>query len=574
MDARRTQRPSAALLFAAAVLLFALQTASLVRATDVETVTSSSLPAYGGSSPADGGVTQRAPRPASARTIVVVSDLRMGEGRDSAGNWRATEDFRWGDELARFLDAVDRDGASAVDLVLNGDTFELLETSEQPCSTGDDDWGCSEQAAREHLARILKAHGDELRALGTFAGKGSNRVVFVPGDHDAALLFPSVARLVVDAVAAPNGLALVASSGSWTSPDRRVHVEHGHQVPEDPHRFEGWPAPFVTRDGRRHLTRPWGERVVQSAVNALEGRFPIVDNVAAAGAGLKLALAADGSFAPAHLDRLLNYFVFTMPWQQFRMELDDGDVEPPQWEMTQVRAQGPTLLVDALPDDDRFKPFARQALADGRLASAVASLTDEQVIALCDYRAAIRRARRRFEPALTQLSPRGPAVTECPRTPDTRGAAFEYFWRSRDKQAARYLDALQAAAPGRVRPGVLVLGHSLLPDRAQDNANMISGNLLKIPLEGFSPVRHSAQPVVIRGGAWQRTITPNQVDQLVQSRGAAERDVIRTLTPADLRACYSFVEIGHYADTPKPRVRYWRANSAGEWGAGPSCGAS
>jgi UDP-2,3-diacylglucosamine pyrophosphatase LpxH len=547
--------------------MFALESASLVRATGIETATSGSVPTAGSSA-------QPALRPDSPRTIVIVSDLRMGEGRDAAGNWRATEDFRWGEEFGRFLDAVDREGTSAVDLVLNGDTFELLEPSEQPCSTGDDDWGCSEPAAREHLARILTAHRGELRALGTFAAKGSNRVVFVPGDHDAALLFPSVARVIVETVAAPNGRALVTSEGSWTSTDRRVHVEHGHQVPQDPHRFEGWPLPFVTRDGRRHLTRPWGERVVQSAVNALEGQFPIVDNVAAAGAGLKLALAADGSPALAHVDRLLSYFVFTTPWQQFRMELDDGDVEPPQWEVNTVLAQGASLLVDSLPDDDRFKPFARQALAEGRLASVVAALTDEQVIALCDYRAAIRRARRRFEPALTQLSPRGPAVAECPRTPDTRGAAFEYFWRSRDAQYSRYLDALQAAAPGRVRPDVLVLGHSLLPDRAQDNANMISGNLLKIALEGFSPVRHSTEPVVIRGGAWQRTITPNQVDQLVQSKGAAERDVLGTLTPSDLRACYSFVEIGHYTDSPKPRVRYWRANPAGEWGAGPSCPAS
>jgi len=44
---------------------------------------------------------------------------------------------------------------------------------------------------------VLAAHAGEIADIVAFAKNGDNRVVFVPGDHDAALLFPSVARRVV-----------------------------------------------------------------------------------------------------------------------------------------------------------------------------------------------------------------------------------------------------------------------------------------------------------------------------------------------------------------------------------------
>ena len=40
-----------------------------------------------------------------ARSIVVISDLHMGIGRDASGEWNPTEDFRWAAEFAQFLEA-------------------------------------------------------------------------------------------------------------------------------------------------------------------------------------------------------------------------------------------------------------------------------------------------------------------------------------------------------------------------------------------------------------------------------------------------------------------------------------
>jgi hypothetical protein len=518
------------------------------------------------------GTLVQAPVPGS-RSIVVVSDMHMGIGRGPSGGWHPFEDFRWASEFAAFLKAVDQEGRSAVDLVLNGDTFELLQSTEAGCDPPSPDAGCREAEALVRLERVLSAHSAEIGALAQFARSGSNQVVFVPGDHDAALLFPSIARRLVSALASPSGRVEVAASGSWVSPDGQVYAEHGHQIASDPHKFESWPAPSVTRSGVEYLARPWGERAVQALYNRLEERYPIIDNFALAGAGLKYGLAADkladaGEAAP----QLLRYFLSLMSWQQFRMELDGGETEPPTWEVAQARAQGAALLVSSLPDDDRFKPLAARALTDGRLARSMDDWSNDELVALCDYRAASRRARRRGEPFLQQFSSRGPVVTECPRTPDTRGSQFDYFWRSRDELFGRHLDAIARRRPSGSRPTVFVYGHTHLPDRGQESAITLAAGHLTIPRQGFAPVRGALAPVVINGGAWQRTITPVQFERLEAERGLSGADLLRTLQPEDLPPCYSFVHVAPYTGEPAPNVRYWRQSASGDWANAATCG--
>ncbi len=47
----------------------------------------------------------------------------------AAGEWHPYEDFRWASEFAAFLTTVDTEGRGRDDLVLNGDTFELLQSA-------------------------------------------------------------------------------------------------------------------------------------------------------------------------------------------------------------------------------------------------------------------------------------------------------------------------------------------------------------------------------------------------------------------------------------------------------------
>lgn len=472
------------------------------------------------------------------RASVVISDLHMGAGRGD-------DHFRWSPEFSAFLHAIDSQHRSAVDLVLNGDTFEVP---------------LDETAASAALDTVLSVHSATLEALSAFAKAGTNRIVLVPGDADAALRFAKVAERVGRALGGSSDRVRVATAGYWLSGDGKLHAEHGHEI--------GF--------------REQNSAALRELHQRLEAMFPVVHHVAVHGSGAKYALAADNTLASGEAAvQLVREAMFNVSWQQFRMELDDGEVQAPQWDLAQARSQGAALLASSLADDDPLKGLAARLAAGGQLTAAAGELTDQELRALCDYRAAVRRARRRFEPLVTQFAPRGPAVTECPRTPETRGAIFEYFWRSRDELYGSYVERARRRSsgpstplgPGPNAPAVFAIGHSHLADRAQSYANMISGGLLKIPMEGFSPVRGALTPVVINGGAWNRTITPVQLERLHTERGGSWQDFLQSLKPEALPPCYPFVLIPAYDKEPAPAVRYWRPGANGEWAIGPACGA-
>jgi hypothetical protein len=403
---------------------------------------------------------------------------------------------------------------------------------------------------------VIAAHGDELQAIGAFARSGANRVHVVPGDHDAALFFPSVSRRVLAAFGAPAGRIGVVTSGGWLSPEGRVWVEHGHQLPMSPDRFARWPNPIVSFRGRDYLERPWGEQVIQPLYDRTEPRYPIVDNVAEEGVGAKYVVAAEGVAPPEGIPALLRYFLTKTAWQQFRMDLDDGDVKAPAWDIAMIRRDAGGFLAASLPADDPFAPFVAKAAAARQLGELTPDLSDAEIVAVCDYRAAIRRARRRMERVLTQLAGIGPPITECPRLPETIGPAFEYYWRSRDLRLARHIEAtidLLARERRATRPfEVFVYGHTHLTDRP------------------FRPAGDGG-PLVASSGAWQRTIYPVQLEQLAKERAVSLPELLGTLRPESLNPCYSFLRIALSAGAPAPESRAWRRGAGNEWRMAGSC---
>ena len=462
----------------------------------------------------------QAPAPGT-RSIVVISDLHMGPGRDVSGNWHPYEDFRWRDEFIAFLDAVNSQSGD-IDLVINGDLFELLQSTTVECGRA----GCGSPEALRRLEAVAKAHGDELAAIGKFAAAKSNRVHIVPGDHDAALFLPEVWRRAATAFGAPSERVTLVTSGTWQSADGRVHVEHGHQLPTSADRFSKWPSPVIDLYGRPHIERPWGESLILPFYDRTESKYPIVDNVAEEGIGAKFVAAAIAPNFQEYPAALLRFFLTKTTWQQFRMDLDDGEVQAPQWDLSRIRADVGAFVAASLPSDDPFATVVRTIPPDS-LSAVGPQLSDQQIVAICDYRAAIRRARRRMERVLTQLSGVGAPMPECPRTADTVGTAFEYYWRSRDQQIVQHI-------PRAKDFDLIVLGHTHLLDRP------------------YRPLGEDG-PVVVTSGAWQRTIHPNdlkQIDAPLES----------------LPACYSFVQISPGTGRRTPQQRSWRLNERQQWG--------
>ena len=91
-------------------------------------------------------------------------------------------------------------------------------------------------------------------------------------------------------------------------------------------------------------------------------------------------------------------------------------------------------------------------------------------------------------------------------------------------------------------------------------------------MDGFSPLRDALTPVVVNGGAWQRTITPVQFLRLQAESGLSDADLMRTLRPEHLAPCYGFVQVDPYDATPAaPRIRYWREAESGGWKLAAVC---
>src|SRR5262249_33462853 len=155
----------------------------------------------------------------------------LGVGKEPGAGWHNYEDFRWNDEFVAFLKALRQQSPDGVDLVLNGDTFELWQSTEPDCKPveSNKNVGCSENEAADRLERVLSAHRDSIDALRAFAEESGNHVILVPGNHDAALLFPSVRDLLAE-VAGPK--VDVRMEGFWLTEDHRILFEHGHQFDE------------------------------------------------------------------------------------------------------------------------------------------------------------------------------------------------------------------------------------------------------------------------------------------------------------------------------------------------------
>ena len=254
--------------------------------------------------------------PQGKRLYVFISDLHIGLGKikmssqikqATIGTWHPMEDFRWHSEFILFITAVRKEAKAlgvSTDLIIVGDFLELWQSIEDDCQRTNSNLGCTRMEAYNRAMHCLVAHPNILASLREFAAEGENRVIIVPGNHDAALVFDNVARALVRAIAAPEGRVRVAKEGYWLSADGLVFAEHGHQIEGDVNSFDSLPASCLTKDGdviecgetseTIYLQRTWGENFVQNYFNQFEKRFPIIDNISEESRGIRLGVASAG----------------------------------------------------------------------------------------------------------------------------------------------------------------------------------------------------------------------------------------------------------------------------------------
>lgn len=188
------------------------------------------------------------------RIIVCLSDIEMGAGG-------VLDDFPHSPFIGELIASYSADAfaGAAVDIVLNGDTFDLLKTSVD----GRYPVRVSAEVAMAKMQRVMDAHPAFFDAIERFLDHPRHRVFFITGNHDAELVFPEVQRQIRRRVGDPEGVYFPGFAVSIGD----ALIEHGSQadgmfrVPPD--------DAFVVHEGQTLLRQPWG------AVALLEVAMPL-----------------------------------------------------------------------------------------------------------------------------------------------------------------------------------------------------------------------------------------------------------------------------------------------------------
>ena len=196
-------------------------------------------------------------RGAPDRLVVSFSDIEMGAG----GPY---DDFPRSDFLAEVIRGYGRDPYRwlAVDLVFNGDTFDLLKTSYRGGFTHH----VTRDVAIDKMERVAAAHGVFFEQLREFLrdDPARRRVFFVAGNHDMELSFPEVQALIRERIGSSDNVFFPGLSLTLG----RMHIEHGSQL--DDLFFVDPEKPFIhRRDGEVLLNLSW------AAVALLDVAIPL-----------------------------------------------------------------------------------------------------------------------------------------------------------------------------------------------------------------------------------------------------------------------------------------------------------
>ena len=244
---------------------------------------------------------------------IVVSDLHLSAGRISEGN--VLEDFDRDLEFAGLLDEIaaesERDG-SDVELILNGDAFEMLQVPhvdlfdpaeaylpEQYHSSSEDD-------SVRKIAIIIDGHPTFFSALSEFMQAGSPRrtVTFVKGNHDLNLHWTGVQDRIRKAVGAMGRRRSLLRFEERRISREGIYVEHGNQYAEVVDRVSDMEEPH-DHEKPGQLALPLGSWFVMDVFNRMEREKYWIDGIKPITALVWYALAFDFRFAASAIATLL-----------------------------------------------------------------------------------------------------------------------------------------------------------------------------------------------------------------------------------------------------------------------------
>lgn len=476
------------------------------------------------------------------RAISVISDLHFGVGKSPNGTWNPTEDFRWTTALSGFLRSLAKCGGNNVDLVIAGDLLELWQpTDELVCKKHDrKDLGCDTDEIYKIAKLVIAAHTEDFQEIRSFLEKGTNRLIVIPGNHDAALLLDDVWKHLSDKINPSDPAKLLrVQDGRWISDDGKVIAEHGHQIGTEVNSFDKWPSITERSNGKNYLVRPWGEKFVQDLYNEKEKIFPIIDNLIPESAGVRYYRDHRGFWGTAaDFAQFLKFNIIETSLSQKVKFLGGSPTEnqKPEWDLEKARSRGHRLFLDSLPATDPIREDIVSGIGNkwdelrkflDALASDAKQFPDHEVLAICEQ-IAVRKAEG------------VPNVLLCEKR--DLGYVLESLLVPRDWIIQSHLNELwdeEKFGERFHRMEVFVYGHTHVPEFDW-----------RMKVKGVRIVD------ILNTGAFQRLI--DEADFVKRTKDKEASVALSSLQLEDLPACYASVLISYEGIRPKAELHYWR----------------
>jgi UDP-2,3-diacylglucosamine pyrophosphatase LpxH len=232
---------------------------------------------------------------------LVVSDLHLGLGRVlENGQLNSLEEFYFDEKFIEFLHyyTTGRYADYEVELILNGDILNFLQIDYH----GHYLTVITESICMDIIRRVVKGHPLFFRALKEFAAKENHTITYVVGNHDQAMLWPSVRAYFNESVGANVRYKNLIYFFDG------VHIEHGHMHEAanrlDPRKFflkRNLPEPI--------LNLPFGSHFFVEFVLKVKQTYPHVDKIRPFDRMVRWALFNETMFTIRYVVRLFVYFM-------------------------------------------------------------------------------------------------------------------------------------------------------------------------------------------------------------------------------------------------------------------------
>jgi hypothetical protein len=279
--------------------------------------------------------------------------------------------------------------------------------------------------------------------------------------------------------------------------------------------------------------------MVQKFYNRYEERFPILDNLERESDGITLGFETERLGLIDDFAEFARFLLLDISWGQF-LDFTGKQTEgqPPKWDLDKIE-DSPQFLVDCIPRGDPLRTIAEEAVRQNKFKLRPSQLTKDELQELCDYR--MLRSKRGEK-----------AVELCPRADETTGKGIDMVY-----------DSMKAVDPKAKRFSIYLYGHT---HKASTD-----------PMTFEKPQRSPWPLTVINTGAFQRVVNKDQLETIkeqLRSQGGEDRDILTTLKPEDLPACYTFVRIDpSYAAKkyPSPSLKKWVKGIGGKWMQNEKC---